>query len=123
MKTIFAILILIYSQIAIAADVPPGFEIQDLQGSTVHYSGTASTVEANIPTVADKVISEVFFKCDFQTPNTKKCLISFDGGTGWLTLDVGEMIGWSQKGKRTQIKVKANTTGVTYQAIVNYETY
>jgi hypothetical protein len=105
------------------ADEEPSSEIQDLSGSTAHFSGTASTSVTTIPAVANKIISEVFYKCDTQTPITKLCLISFDNGTSWLSLSVGEAIAWSVKGRIKQIKVKASTTGVTYQGLINYETH
>jgi hypothetical protein len=106
-----------------AADEESSMETQDLAGSTSHFSGTANTTSVTIPAVANKVISEVFFKCDNQTPIAKQCLISFDAGVSWLSLGIGEAIAWSAKGRIKQIRVKASTAGVTYQGLINYEAY
>ena len=57
---------------AFSIDEPPGFETQDLAGSTVNYQSTVGTSPINVPTVANKVISEVFFKCSSQTPATTR---------------------------------------------------
>jgi hypothetical protein len=106
-----------------AADQESAMETQDLSGSTSHFSGTIGTTSTTIPAVANKVISEVFFKCDNQTPIAKQCLISFDAGVSWLSIGIGEAIAWSVKGRIKQIRVKASTAGVTYQGLINYEAY
>lgn len=105
-----------------AVDLPPAFESQDLDGTTVNYSSTVGTTPINLPTTANKVISEVLFRCSLQTPATRRCLISFDGTT-YFTLIPGDIIGWSVKGSKKQIKINGNTTGVLWEAVVNYESY
>jgi hypothetical protein len=107
---------------AFCADTNPGFEQQDLYGSTVNYSSTVGTSEVNIPSSPNKVISEIFFKCPSQTPATIKCFISFDGTT-FMTILPGESLGWSVKGLKKQIKIKGNQAGVLYEAVINYEEY
>lgn len=109
-------------QSAFGIDESPGFEMQDLSGSTVNYSSTVGTSPINIPTVANKVISEVFFKCSSQTPASIRCYVSFDGST-YLTLLPGEAIGWSIKGNKKQIVARGSTSGVVWEAIINYESY
>lgn len=106
-----------------AADIYPGFETQDLTGSTVHYNGTMGTSNVAIPTVADKVMAEVLVKCPYQTPLSVECYVSFDSGTTFFTLGVGEYLGWSLKGNIKQIYIKGSTAGVAYQIIANYEDY
>lgn len=106
--------------ICFSADVTSGFEIQDLVGSTVNYSGTVGTSYISLPSSADKNISEVIFKCPYQTPITIRCQISFDTAT-YFDLMPGEFIGWTPKGFKKQVRVKANQAGVLYQAIINYE--
>lgn len=106
-----------------SAEISPGFEMQDLIGQTKHYNGTISTSPTTLPAVADKTISEVIFKCPYQTPQTKTCSISFDGGTTYFTLAVGEFLGWSVKGEIEQVKIKGSTSGVTYDMLINYEEY
>jgi hypothetical protein len=108
--------------VVFCAEELPGFETQDITGSTLNYSGTVGVSAINIPTSANKVISEVLFKCPYQTPLTIRCQISFDGTT-YFDLMPGEFIGWSTKGFMKQFKVKANQAGVSYQAIVNYENW
>lgn len=121
-KIIFILSLILCSDICFSGDEYPGFEIQDLTGSTINYSGTITATPINLPTTASKVISEVLYHCPFQTPQTLRCLISFDGVT-YFTLAPGEFIGWSAKGFIRQIKVKGNTSGVTYEAIINYENW
>jgi hypothetical protein len=108
------------SDFLLGADVSPGFEIQDLAGSTVNYAGTVGTSSINLPTSADKNISEVLFRCPYQTPMTIRCQVSFDGTT-YFDLLPGEFMAWSIKGFKKQIKIKANQAGVSYQTIINYE--
>ncbi len=119
---IFSLISLLFfrGDICLSSDVAPGFEIQDLAGSSINYSGTLSSSSINIPTTADKNISEVLFKCPYQTPLTIRCQISIDGTT-YFDLMPGEFIGWSVKGFKKQIKLKANQAAVSYQAIINYE--
>jgi hypothetical protein len=107
---------------AFSIDENPGFETQDLSGSTVNYQNTVGTSPINVPTVADKVISEVFFKCSVQTPATTRCFISFDNTT-YLTLLPGEAIGWSVKGNKKQIRIKGSGAGVLWEAVINYENF
>lgn len=116
------ILWLLICPASFGADQAPGFEIQDLTGATINYSGTIGTSPTNIPTTANKTISEVIFKCPYQTPVTIRCSISFDGSI-YFDLMPGEVIGWSAKGYKKQIQIKANQAGVSYQAIVNYEAW
>jgi hypothetical protein len=118
---VFTLVLFSIGGFCFAADEEPSMEVQDLSGSTFHYSGTANTTATTIPAVANKIISEVFFKCDYQTPTTKLCQISFDNGANYLSIAIGESIAWSAKGRIKQIKVKASTTGVTYQGLINYE--
>lgn len=111
------------AQVAFSADLLPAFETQDLDGGTTHYNGTVGTSAIAIPTVAGNIISEVVIKCPFQTPTTKKLLVSFDGGTTFFTLDPGEFIGWSVKGSRRQIHIKGGVAGVSYDVLLNREAY
>jgi hypothetical protein len=111
-----------YSDICFSADIGVGFEMQDLEGSTINYSGTVGTSYVSLPASADKNISEILFKCPYQTPMTIRCQISFDTAT-YFDLMPGEFIGWSAKGFKKQVRVKGNQAGVLYQAIINYEAW
>jgi len=106
-----------------AADFAPSFETQDIDGSSSHYNGTVGTSAVSIPSSADKVISEFILKCPIQTPLTKECLVSLDGGTNFFSLRVGEHLGWSPKGSMKQIQVKGSTSGVEYEILMNFESF
>lgn len=114
---------LLWAPAALAVDLMPAFELQDLDGSTAHFSGTVGTSAIALPTVAGNIISEVVIKCPFQTPVTKTLKVSFDGGTSFFTLDPGEFIGWSAKGSLRQIYIKGGVAGVTYDILLNREGY
>jgi hypothetical protein len=111
-----------FPAIALSTDELPGFEMQDLAGSTVNYSTTVGATPINVPTVANKVISEIFFKCSNQTPATIRCYLSFDGTT-YLTMLPGEALGWSVKGNKKQVQVKGSGAGILWEAVINYENY
>jgi len=108
--------------VAFSADESPGFEIQDLRGSTENYSSTVGVTPINVPTTASKVISEIFFKCSSQTPATIRCHLSFNGTT-YLTMLPGESLGWSVKGNKKQVKIYGSGAGVLWEAVINYENY
>jgi hypothetical protein len=113
----------IWSSIAFAGDTAPGFETQDLEGTTTHFNGSLTTSSVAVPSSATTTISELLFKCPYQTPTTRNCQISFDGGATFFTIDVGEFIAWSPKGKIKQVYVKSGTAGTTYIMVINRETY
>jgi len=48
---------------------------------------------------------------------------SFDGGTNFSTLAIGDSIIWKVKGDRKQIKIKGSAAGVVYEAIINFEEF
>lgn len=103
-------------------DSAPQFEVTDTKGSTGHYNGSVGTTTVAIPTVADKVISSCWIENDIDnTPTTKKLSFSFDGGTTFTELKLGESMIWSPKGDKKQIHVKGNVAGVSYKVIINYE--
>lgn len=103
-------------------DLAPQFEITDTKGSTSHYNGSVGTTAIAIPTVADKIISSCWIENDSDnTPVTKKLYFSFDGGSDFTDLKLGESITWSPKGDRKQIHVKGNVSSVSYKIIINYE--
>lgn len=92
-------------------------EIKDLEGSTVVYSGTATTTPANVPSSAGAIISGALV----ENTGSLDLQISYDGGTTYFTLGRGENVSWTIKGRITQIKVKTPSSTTTYQAIVNFE--
>lgn len=98
-------------------------ESRDLVGTTVHYNGTVSTTAIAIPTVADKVISEVAI----YNPSTNSRLdflyISFDGGTTFREIPWVSDRAWSLKGNKRQVHIKANYASVAYQMLMNFEDF
>jgi hypothetical protein len=123
MRAVALILALVFATVADAVDTAPGFETQDLEGTTAHFNGSLTTSSVAVPTTGTTIISELLFKCPYQTPTTRNCQISFDGGTTFFTIDVGEFIAWSVKGRRTQVHVKSNTASTSYIMVINREGY
>ena len=122
MKKLLTLLLLSFC--LVGADTPPGFETQDLYGTTTNYSGTVGATAIAIPTVAGNVISEALIRMPTQSPNSRRLQVSFTSNTGpWLTLSPGEFGAWSVKGSKTQFWIIANGAGISYEIIVNYETY
>lgn len=98
------------------------FEIQDMDGSTVHYASTVGTSPVAIPASPDKEIAEFWIENDINnTPATKRLSFSCDGGTTYTELKIGESISWTPKGRIKQIYIKGSAASVSYQMIVNYE--
>jgi hypothetical protein len=98
------------------------FEIQDLDGQTIHYSGTVGTTAINIPTVVAKEISEFWIENPINnTPANETLSFSCDAGVTFTDLLVGESMVWTPKGRIRQLKIKGSTASVNYKMIVNYE--
>ena len=117
------ILLFLISFPAMAQNFGGSIEIEDLQGTTTHFTGTVGTTITALPTVAGNIISEVMFQCPTQTPRTNRCKISFDGGTGFFTLRPGTIIAWSAKGEIKQIHIQGNVAGVSYDIMMNRESW
>ena len=121
MKIIYLLLLLVPT-LSYSGSTVGSVELEDLVGSTTHFSGSVGTTPIQIPASAGNIIAEVLIHCPLQTPKTKKCLFSLDGsGTGFITLEQGSVLGWSVKGEITQIEVKGNEAGVNYEIILNRE--
>jgi hypothetical protein len=103
------------------ADLLPQFENKDIYGTTSQFVGSVGITAISIPTVATTAISEIMVRCPNQTPNSKRLLFSFDGGTTFQTLAPGEFIIWSLKGSLTQIQIKGNVATVDYEVLLNQE--
>lgn len=98
------------------------FEIQDMDGSTVHYNGTVGTTAIAIPTVVAKQISEFWVENNIDnSPVTKRLEFSCDGGVTYTELRIGESMAWTPKGRIRQIFIKASAASTDYKMIVNYE--
>lgn len=93
------------------------FEISDNEGSTVVYSGTATTTPANVPSSAGAIISGI----GVDNTGTLDLLVSMDGGTTYKTIGRGEFFAWDVKGDIKQLSVKTNTSTTTYEIVLNLE--
>lgn len=91
-------------------------ETEDNKGSTVAYSGTATTSIANIPSSADKIISGFALKNGLSDVQ-----LSFDGGTTYFTVDRRGFFSTNIKGEITQVKIKTASGTSAYEALVQFE--
>ena len=98
---------------------PLPVSIEPTAGTTTPFTSTVGTTAISIPTVAGTVITDVMVRCPVQTPNTKKLLYSFDAGTTFFTLTVGEFIIWELQGGITQIQIKGSVASVVYEVLLN----
>ena len=96
-------------------------EIRDLEGSTTHEVGTVGTTPVDLPSSADKAISELLINTQAIDSATKTLQISFDGGTNYFTLKRNTLVGWSVKGRLQQIKVKGSAASTNYDILINFE--
>ena len=98
------------------------FEIQDMDGSTVHYNSTVGTTPVAIASVGNKEVSEFWIENPLEnTPVTKRLSFSCDGGTTYTELRIGESMIWTPKGRIREIYIKASAASTSYKMIVNYE--
>lgn len=98
------------------ADILPQFETSDNDGSTTAFSGTATTTPADIPAVADKVISGFVFQVDGENVE-----ISADGGTTYFKVPKKGTGSKDIKGNITQLKVRTSTGTTDYSFWVDFE--
>jgi len=92
----------------------------DLSGNSDHFTATVGTTPVSLPTVADKDISAVLINTQEISPSSKRLLVSFDGGTKFLTLKRNTIIGWSPRGPLKQIVVKGSVASVEYDIVINF---
>lgn len=105
------------------ANVKAEFEMTDKEGTTVMYAGAVGTAGANIPSVAGKYIDEIGIRCAVDQANNRRLEFSFDAGTTWHRLRVGEWRETEPRGTITQVRLRAAGTGVTtvnYEVEINY---
>jgi len=102
-------------------DSIPQFEITDNVGTTNQYSGTVDQTGISLPTVAGDPIEEVGIRCAIDQAFPSRLEFSYDGGTNWSRLAVGEAREDELRGSITQIKIRAAGTLTTckYEVIMN----
>lgn len=106
-------------------DLSPEFETTDELGQTRQYSGTVGTTPINIPSSPFRSIDSFLLRCPNQSPTSRRIEFSLNGGVNWMTLGVGEYIGWSPRKDSSgndivQILIRSNTAGTAYEAIINF---
>jgi len=100
------------------ADVLPQFDTQDNIGSSVAFSGTATTTPASVPGAPDKVISGFMFS--FAGANIE---ISTDGGTSYFEFPKNAYGYRDVKGSPTQILIRTTTGTTGYKLWIDFEDY
>ena len=100
-------------------EAPIGDSAQDF-GSTTQYVGSVGTGSTAVPSSAGYFISSAIIRCPNQTPVTRTLSWSVDNST-FHVLAVGEFIGLSIKGNKTQIYLKGNVASVNYEVVLNRE--
>ena len=91
-------------------------------GSTTHFTGTATTTAANVPTTAAGTITTALVRCSPDQNKNNRLKVSFDGGAGFITLSPGEFIGWSVKGGEDQVVVETDANTADYEIVLNRAT-
>ena len=99
------------------------FEQVDLSGSTGHFNGSVGSTLTSIPGFADKNVSEVFIQ-NVSVPANRVLLVSFDGGSNFISVGRNSHLAWTPKGYLSQIKIKSQSSlSVDYEILVNFEEY
>ena len=91
-------------------------EISDICGSTEAFSGTATTIVQDIPSVAGNIISGFMFSVDGNNVQ-----ISADGGVTYFNVP-RKATGYKQvKGEITQLKVRTSSGSTGFDFWVDFE--
>ena len=98
------------------ADLPSQFETQDNVGTTIAYSGTATTTAAAVPAVADKVISGFMWVVDGSNVE-----ISADGGVTFFRLPKNSQGYKDIKGSPQQLRIRTSSGSTGYDLWVDFE--
>lgn len=95
----------------------------DLTGTTTHFAATVGTTEISLPPspVSGKIVSEVLINTQIIDSTAQRLLVSFNGGSTFMTFKRNTVIGWFVRGQHPQIKIKGNEAGVPYDVIINLE--
>lgn len=103
------------------SDSLPQTEITDQLGSTDMFSGSVDATGINLPTIAGDPIDEIAIRCAIDQPFASRLEFSYDGGTNWARLAVGEAREDELRNYVTQIKIRAAGSLATckYEVIMN----
>lgn len=99
----------------------PQMEIKDSVGVTNQYSGSVNQTGIFLPLVAGDPIDSVGIRNAIDQPFASRLEFSYDGGTSWSRLAVGESRQDDLRGEIKQIKIRAAGTLTTcnYEVIMN----
>jgi len=100
------------------------FEQSDLDGSTVHVNGTATTTATQVLSGSNtKDIAEVLVDCILDQGKNNRLLVSFDGDSTppFKTLVPGGHVAWSLKGGIKDIWVKTDSGTADFEMLINKE--
>lgn len=98
------------------ADQLPDFETSDNDGSTVAYSGTATTTFASVPASPGARISGFMFQVAGENVQ-----ISADGGTSYFDIPKKGTGAKDVKGEITQLRIKTSSGTSAYSLWVDFE--
>ncbi|MEM4359727.1 MAG: hypothetical protein QXT45_04305 [Candidatus Bilamarchaeaceae archaeon] len=107
-------------------DLIPEFEFTDELGQTRQYSGTVGTTPIYVPALPSIFGIDAFLiRCPPQSPNSRRLQFSLNGGANWMTLGVGEYVGWSPRRDSsnnliTQVMIRGNSANVEYEILINF---
>jgi len=103
------------------ADLLEEFEITNVLGITAMLSGSVNASGINLPTVATTDIEEVAIRCAIDQPFASRLEFSYDGGTTWCRLAVGEAREDMFRGSIKQIRIRSAGSLATcnYEVIMN----
>jgi hypothetical protein len=104
------------------ADEAPTFEGTDLEGVSTHYNGVVGTTPIAIPpSTSGTAIAEYLIHNPPTNRHGNLLFLSVDGGVGYMMIENKTYIGFSVKGSINQVFLKANTSGVNYELVLNTE--
>lgn len=99
----------------------PQMEITDQVGTTNQYSGSVDQTGILLPALAEDPIEEIGIRCAIDQPFASRLEFSYDGGTNWSRLAVGEAREDELRGQIKQIKIRAagSLSTCKYEVIMN----
>lgn len=106
----------------------PEFEVQDIKGKSLVFTGTALLANINVPgTTVNGRIESFLVHCLSSNAVARRLFVSIDGGAAFFELSPGESWTWTLKNNNsnaaiTQLVVKGNNASLTtaYQVVINH---
>ena len=94
------------------------FELKDNLGSTISYSGTATTTPASVTGGPGNIISGALI-----TAVGSNVEVSFDLGTTYYPLPRNATMSWDAKGEIRELFIRTSGGSRQYACIINFEDY